>query len=936
MTQVAKKREPVLGLTINLQKYGINTSKLQNNPVIFGFYDSLEIKPITSWLEYSPRNDHHLCRQKDGQLQVSHYPVKLLFPSSEEKDVSLSAFCYEEWKAPSLLQTNSPCMTIILVTLTDLFIKYSHQKNIDPVTFFSQKVSAVCAKNKIDLKQTHCCILSSLGYSDCCILLADTNWNSALKLTEQLRTIRAGNQIPALSTDYIMPVYHKSGDMIDASHFSGVGLSVRVNLIPGHNMRALADSLPEGVKIYRISGGADCLLTAEKPHLAKKLLEVLLPSSDENNLVIDTASMLRMEIDPKEGDLPPLPCRDEGVSAQIKEAVDPLEDAVKQYEAYQDKNCRHIRLANALRELASTVENICKQPHTGELRDIMIPLTHAFTDCLKRCVESPWSDNIQEQELQIEQFRNLVGSFLGDLSRSDCFFMEQEQYNHASVSSTTGVLLAYNRWLNGFSKAIQSATLPGNKSEYAFLVTSGGCDQTKTYNAFHFLSHKYESEASCEKLPLVIQMSEMSLFDFSGTILRVTHECMHFCGERHRGERQDRIIKFLAQFYAEIIANKLAPWRLLAGNVLNILKNIYKITDEALRNDLYDAYEKQAAGFVQRISGELYAELTEGITDEEKTLLSLYTKRLLVQRLADIFSVYELLEGNPQKLRFNKFALFLYRETQRTIAAYHRECDAVLQKHGLEVMFSAFAERKQTLLMKGDANKDDRSIADSVQQVLSQLLTSEAIEPSIGGNPDRQPFSDLRIRNIISVLNSVIDIFSESFSDTAACTMLGAGFEDYILMHVFEDWDLEKSLQASFSNVYRIPTILHACFPHQLETLPDGRKVLSSRSRNSLAVAITRLEGHGMMKGRLEASKICDKIDSLIGEWQETPGWEFLAGYLEQCKATYEKAGEDQKLQSYRTAFQKLRLVKIDPEGGHLQSEILQMVDSLTKVDPQM
>lgn len=131
MTQDAKKKEPVLGLTIYLQKYGLNTSKLQNNPVIFGFYDSLEIEPVTCWLKYSPRSSNNILYDPKNTLQVSHYPIKLHFPSPAEIDGTLEGFCYEAWKAPSVLQSKFPCMTIVLVSLTDEFINYADDENMD-------------------------------------------------------------------------------------------------------------------------------------------------------------------------------------------------------------------------------------------------------------------------------------------------------------------------------------------------------------------------------------------------------------------------------------------------------------------------------------------------------------------------------------------------------------------------------------------------------------------------------------------------------------------------------------------------------------------------------------------------------------------------------------------------------------------------------------
>lgn len=84
-------------------------------------------------------------------------------------------------------------------------------------------------------------------------------------------------------------------------------------------------------------------------------------------------------------------------------------------------------------------------------------------------------------EEHIGLFSGVVSSFLEDLSRSDRFYMEREKYNHTSVSSATGLLIAYNRWLNEFTGAVRDATQKENHCDYVFLVTCGGRDQTETF-----------------------------------------------------------------------------------------------------------------------------------------------------------------------------------------------------------------------------------------------------------------------------------------------------------------------------------------------------------------------------------------------------------------------------------------------------------------------
>ena len=87
-------------------------------------------------------------------------------------------------------------------------------------------------------------------------------------------------------------------------------------------------------------------------------------------------------------------------------------------------------------------------------------LVENFSYCLEQSAHKMDQDgwNFNKMETCISEFTDVVSSFLSDLSRSDCFFMERDRYNHASVSSTTSLLVAYNQWLDGFTNTVSKAT----------------------------------------------------------------------------------------------------------------------------------------------------------------------------------------------------------------------------------------------------------------------------------------------------------------------------------------------------------------------------------------------------------------------------------------------------------------------------------------------
>lgn len=933
MGDAAKEESPVLGLTIQLYKYGLNTTARKNDRThIFGFYDSLEIKTIRHWLEFSPRNNRG-GNDRSELLRVSHYPVKMLFPAKDEIIQNGLAFCYDEWKKHETLLERFPCMTIVLITLTDDFIDSVREGTEDKTIVFSRLVQECCKKE--ELQNSNCCILSSIGYSDCCVLMAGEDWGFAMKLLERLHSIRySDKEMPVVSTDYMMPVFHRGGTTA-SDQFHKLRLSVRVNLKAGYTAKMLAARVPDDCSVFRTSSGADCLMTADSSRAAQKLLDFLLDGSDKtsNNFVIDMSSTLRMPVEKEDEDIDE-PKESDFDYHEITKLSEAFETVIKNYEILLTENKRHVRQADALREVMSAMQNICRQRHTGELRQVMLILMGNFLDCMERCISVISQSRAQERqyiirdmENQIDDFRDYVGSFLADLSRSDCFFMEREQYNHSSVSSATQLLLSYNRWLNEFSKRIQEVTLPGNKSAYAFLVTSGGCDYTKTYNVFYFLTPEIKNGEMVEKPLYIIQMSEMSLFDFSGTIFRITHECMHYCGDRLRRERTECMIQFIARYYAETIGDHLFPLNRYYDNYIRILEQYCVDPDdgrlENIKKELRKCVDDAADAFIKEIEGRLLKELQYEKWNKDADL-AVHVKRWLTDRLTDIFSANEeISDRQKHELILKPFAVFLCLTTQETIEDYLEKCDRILRYNGMNMMFPAFDHRKQSLLMKKKPNEPgwaDQGIRELVQIVLSQLLMFD-----VAKNTDDK--GALQKHNIIIVLENLFDIFSESFSDVVACVVLDAGFADYIMMRVYEAWDLNQALIDSVSNTYRLLSVLYTCFPEYL-TETEGVPVLEDKARNELADAIDRLEAHGMRKNRLTADELCEKINSFLERKEAVDATlSCLNSYLEQCKKKYGCDEVKVATEAYRSTFKNTRLLKMNPYNTeHLHESVLDMV----------
>ena len=817
---------------------------------------------------------------------------------------------------------------------------YKNEVKDDLLSDFISLFSKDCLCKGINLNKNNCCILPSIGYSDYCLLMADNNWMNAINIIENLHTIKSSNGTPVLSTDYLMPAYHKE---LKKHIFDNVNLSVRVNLMPGFSARMLANSVPKTIRVYRTSGGTDCLLCADTSKDANELFSFILNNHlSDTNVIIDMSSTLKLRIMPDtelseynkiSNDSEKLP-----EDSHLTEALSEFEEAIKEYNATLSNNKKHTRQANSLLELSAIIRNICSQAHTYNLREIIISFIIDFTYCLNRSKDLQDSDI----ELLIGMLIDRMKSFLADLSRTDCFFMERDRYNHSSVGSSTSLLLAYNKWLNSFTKCVQKATMPDNNSSYSFLVTSGGCDQTQTFNAFYLLDPEIIENQLYEQVPLLIQMSEMSLFDFSGTIIRAVHECMHYCGNRLREERVHDMVDFIVCFFADFLSRMLFGDAYIeyAHAVLDQQINFSEVHDVKQRISV--AYDKWRGQFAAEIKEKLlsYFNNEDNENWQQTRYLVRYVKDWISDTLLSAFSghVFSHESGKPVLLKQNIFATFLYLKQQHILKQFFNECDSICNEYDITIMNFAFGSEKidvySHIEKKMNSNELDSVLYKNIQIILSRLLmTEKPLSDSYKYELDQKeiaqkrfPYIDAIENNVKLVADSLADIFSESFADVAACCILNADFEDYILMRVYENWNLDDALGKTFNNSIRIPAVIMVCFFNELNE--DG--LLTTEATRKIEMAISVLESHGMPKSRLDASEICDKIDKLLESWSVNKTFgESLVQYLAKCKKLYEEKSVKDMLSEYSRAYQKLRLHVIDPKGSDTSQKILEMVYTL-------
>lgn len=981
------------GMTIKLEK-DILWAPHRGNDYILGYFDRITFSSVKNWLGFSPRASavQFDSRQpKAGKKKktdipsypLSGYPIKLLYPSSKTigylEGLGLD---YQSWQGNvTALLDDYPCATVALVNLTGEFKKqWSQDVCGEQLRHLAQVIrtgrylprgeenEASVPFEKAGTKDVHLCILPSLGYSDYCILLAEKDWSFAPVLIEYLHRAAYKNA-PILSTDYVMPVYHinprgaKSEHPIRSDgHDRGIRLSMRVHLKPGVPMGELQRLAGNSIEVCQLSGSSDCMLISKDKKAFSELLRMVM--ADHNNgskkikdLVISTEATLQRSVNCTGETEVWAPFSKPSQNQMVKR----LRDILIEYWNILKTTNGHMRLFSATWERVTAIDNICRQSHNRALQKIMDQWLLAFNDCLKRGLEGLMSMNqallqekdedkqknlagqLDEQRKRLEEaleiFVTQVGSFLADLSRSDCFSMESERYNHASVSSATALLLAYNQWQNEFVKAV-SKEEENNSSQYAFLVRSGGCDRTHTNNIFSDLEpgvrrkrlkNRRMREDLIENMPLITHMSEMALFDCGGAVLRMTHECMHYCGDRLRKQRIDYIFKFTARYFGRLLAYALFSERDYCDLIISTLKTKFYVEKEELNNDIRACWAEELRKLSEEIAAALYGILNRRYEEDkdgwdERQYMSADLIQWLQTELSSQFLWYQKVDDPfENRYPYSETVTVLYRAMLETAANFYGRCGERIRKEDKSLSFCAVEQRRLDNYLKVFDDSGEykaRDLRRFIVAVLNQLLMDSLSQPAqekLLGN-----FGDCNLSNILESV--VFSCYSETFADIEACMRLNASLADYILAFVFEEWNISIALPADAPYTYRIASVLRVCFP---DALNDEKTALTQAAQNELAAAIDNLIRHQMPDERLQCGELVSQIELLLQRYHDDCEWtaEPLEEYLRLCQRAY-KDTRHERMERYQRAFKQVRLL----EGNVDSDGVTQMFSSLISI----
>ncbi len=892
--------DSLAGLLVSIQKN--NTYRADGAGMIVGYYNDMQIKPIPNWYGFSPVGLHDGNNGKD-------FFMKLCFPSDAvQSKIEPYGICYQDWKEDSQqLVSNFPCVCAVLINLTNSYKNPNGGGLFGQLLFdLAQRLFRTFSQEK--LQAAHCCVFPTLGYSDFCILFAENSWNMCLQVTSQLHREVTDADYPILSTDYSIPAYFGKAQQVSGNLFpAGVLLSSRLTLKPGYTpenvKQFLDDTIPEhkfpdiDLQVFEINDSADCLLSAHSPDASAKLLKLTLcvrskpassMSQDLQRMLLSSKSRLQRTV----GD-PASPAVMHSLDSKCP-ILDTLFDTLTNYRHALEDAGRNLRQANALLETAHSLADICQRPHSQDLYQVLEPLLTAFNACMED-LTSIIRKNSQlqagfwnETQKTLELFRSRVGGYVADLTRSDCFSMETEQYNHPSVGSATMLLLSFNRIVNALSDKI----LSGTQSKHGLLLTCGGCERTLTNRMFYSLAPEVAADGKSlqEHLPFVMQVSEVGLFDCGSTLLRLTHETMHFCGDRQRGSRAKHIQEFLSVQAGQKLAEALLVEPVQADMDQRILLQA-NYTDASKG----DAFREAAASALAIRQTQLAQDVSEVLADRLKRewdmFLHHYRQDQPLLEMSRSIARW-LKEMLPAVLKSPFFQEELFDWTLIYRQAFYDDC-----AKAWKAQFSTPYSPCHLMRTELDVLRRSANAAPYLRAEIEFITT---------------PGSQKLQFSIPQQVKDILDIFNESFADYAACTILGASPIQYLLGFLGESSSIDEAVPHSFVNVFRIPTTL-------------TRLGVSQAPREALQDAVTCLQPHGSTIRPAMANALADRIDQLFADYNRPEHAKLrqaLNDYLKDCEDT-PWAKSDFSI--YRSLFQKLCL----PQKERGPQAVVKMLEAL-------
>lgn len=871
MTDQTHREKQLLGLVLNLSKMPTKGNGQEKNAdyTIFGYYDRMSIQAVESWPELTPagmlKNNRDTSNIENTALDS--FPVKLLFPSAKILEAGKNkGFDYSYWNGwKNAKKTNQKdLLSIVLLNMTD---KYFQKNNTldSGVEYLLEKIPELLGMDSTSFESLHCGVFQCIGLYDYVLLMESDGWTPVFQLLENLRTLtikredQEKKEIAIISNSYTIFGVRNDVEIQKIKQNESLNLCIRFalnNEISANKFIETFCSWAENKNVSlwetkdrknvmqsaSIYGQYDCQICLELP--LQKALSIYLSGGffsrpEFYTMVLDSSTLIRKRSESevtKKGINPT-----EFVPLDLIETFSTDTESQipgKSWERYNKllKNCIkcwegnrcHCRTLYALQQLFRLLHSLSYNTHD---RDALTFLVDAFDSM---CF------NIEMQVLQIEpettdiryliegadegleNFRQYVGGYMLDLAYSERIFIEGLKSSHVSIGSATKLLFAYNQMLRELVKAVARNDSEGT-FRYSFVVVAGGCDATEVENLFDSEPLMLKNKLTEDRL-LVIRLSEMSIYDVRGTMLRSIHEAWHYCGNRFRKERAQYACESLARLLSFALTQMCFPpheWsdyefelrESVPANIKKLEKTWYMTLYKEKRNDLE---QRLAKAVFEYLSSSWLAASQKQNTEYSKNDERNYYSTAFWNACAEVlYNGMTELPKIPEYGEKHDILSVLYPIWWTVYCDYLKSLIRAGRKKGIYVQ--RFEMQYNELCQFPPESKETalpvriKLFSGYIQSMAGVMVVDEEYLPwEKLKTPSMQEFRETYQLSLF--IDTLRRAYNESLSDVMAIKTLKATFGEYLFSLFYEGWILDKVLPRDTSWALRLGVVVECCY----------------------------------------------------------------------------------------------------------------------------
>jgi hypothetical protein len=417
------------------------------------------------------------------------------------------------------------------------------------------------------LKELHCAVFTSLGYSDFVIMFLTDDLAKVANIISYMRGAVEGETIVISSSYTVCALDRNYYSNMSLKNNPNMKIDIRISLREGISPIEFLHLLQEEVrnageedsfveevaKHYDATfGNSDCFLLPDqsldcylKWHKSGQLLN---PGCRFfQSYIANVRTSVRVNGFPFEaGDV----SKSYSAWKNVQEVKDRFRRFVSGYDKFLIEKNISVRSSKAIQQTMKKFVNITRTRHSFDVEHV---IENAFGALIANVnyyispdaeTQKKNADILVAQQLcaveALDMFNEYIGEFLSNLIQSDRPFVEGNSLTHSGIGNATKMLFAY-------SALLEKLTIQDHaEKDFVFVVLSGGFDCTEAIDLFSFA----RKDDNIKKI-IIIKIPEMGgLYDLQGTLFRILHEYRHYIGDRKRKER----FSFLTEAMASHIA----------------------------------------------------------------------------------------------------------------------------------------------------------------------------------------------------------------------------------------------------------------------------------------------------------------------------------------------------------------------------------------------